>query len=119
MVNDRFSWILLWIMTFRTKYNILETATDSLIKFMKLVLNEINRDMFNTFLDSLYLVKNVLKIKDRFQSFVPYTNCHKLYLKEEVENFHQGRNLVVMKCQHIEFLNLSTRQTNICDTPLA
>src|SRR6266540_5036498 len=46
MIDDRFLWILLWIMTFRTRFNITETATEALIKFMKLVLIEIEGDNF-------------------------------------------------------------------------
>ncbi|CAI2197358.1 12017_t:CDS:1, partial [Funneliformis geosporum] len=39
--DDRFLWILIWIMSFRTRFNITETTTEALIKFMKLVLTEI------------------------------------------------------------------------------
>ncbi|PKK59177.1 hypothetical protein RhiirC2_795204 [Rhizophagus irregularis] len=34
-IDDNFSWILLWIMNYHITYNIPETATESLIKFMK------------------------------------------------------------------------------------
>src|SRR5271170_3434018 len=97
-VNENFLWILLWIMKFRTKFNIPETATESLIKFMKLVLNEIGGDDFKDFPDSLFSAKQTLGLKERFQSFVPCTKCHKLYLKKEVEHFCQGETLTIMKC---------------------
>ncbi|GET58964.1 hypothetical protein GLOIN_2v1786477 [Rhizophagus irregularis DAOM 181602=DAOM 197198] len=58
-IDDKFSWILLWIMNYRITYNIPETATESLIKFMKIVLNEIGGENFRTFPDSLYLAKKV------------------------------------------------------------
>ncbi|PKB91765.1 hypothetical protein RhiirA5_447641 [Rhizophagus irregularis] len=35
---DRFLWMLLWIMNFRTRFNITKTTTETLIKFMKLAL---------------------------------------------------------------------------------
>src|SRR6187401_3453683 len=87
--NKRFLWILLWIMNFRKKFNIPETATESLIKFMKLVLTEIGGDNFNAFPESLYTTRNELGLKDQFQTFVPCPKCHKLYEKREVENFRQ------------------------------
>ena len=62
--NDRFLWILLWIMNFRKKFNIPEMTTESLIKFMKLVLNEIGGDDFSTFSDLLYMARNKLGLKD-------------------------------------------------------
>ncbi|PKK71666.1 hypothetical protein RhiirC2_710947 [Rhizophagus irregularis] len=51
---DRFLWMLLWIMNFRTRFNIAETATETLIKFMKLALCEFSSDDFND-LPSFYL----------------------------------------------------------------
>ncbi|GBC23249.2 hypothetical protein GLOIN_2v1480991 [Rhizophagus irregularis DAOM 181602=DAOM 197198] len=80
-IDDKFSWILLWIMNYRITYNIPETATESLIKFMKIVLNEIGGENFRTFPDSLYLAK------------------------KDVENFCQNESLSVMKCHYIEFPN--------------
>ena len=74
-IDDDFSWILLWIMNFRKKFNIPETATESLIKFMKLVLKEVSGDAFSDFPDSLYLAKKKLGLKDRFHSFVLCPTC--------------------------------------------
>ena len=106
-------------MSFHITHNIPETATDSLIKFMKIVLTEIGGDSYKFFPDSLYLAKKLLGLKDKFQSFVPCTKCHKLHNKQDVENFHQDGTLSVMKCQHIEFPNSFRRSTRTCDTPLS
>ena len=118
-VDDRFSWILLWIMKFRSKFNISNTATEALIKFMKLVLREISVDDSSSFPNSLYLAKNSLGIKDRFQSFVACSKCHKLYQKQEVENFCKDDQDEVMKCQYIEFSNLASRRVRLCQPPLS
>ncbi|CAI2194220.1 2846_t:CDS:1, partial [Funneliformis geosporum] len=48
-IDDIFAKILLWIINFRIRFNIPETAMESLIKFMKLVLTEIGGDKFNRF----------------------------------------------------------------------
>ena len=106
-------------MKFRTKFNIPETATESLIKFMKLVLNEISGNDFKDFLDSIFLAKQALDLKDRFQSFVPCSKCHKLYLKKEVEQFCQGETPTIMKCRHIEYPNSASRRLQKCDEPLS
>ena len=118
-VDSNFLWILLWIMSFRTRFNIPETATESLIKFMKLVLEEIGSDKFKNFPDSIYLAKKALGLKDQFQSFVPCTKCHKLYSKQEVENFRQNETLTIMKCNHVEFPNSARRRLHFCNTPLS
>jgi len=74
-------------MIFQIRFNITETATEALIKFMKLVLIEIEGDNFRDFLDSIYLAKKTLGLKDQFHSLIPYLKCYKLYQKQEVMNF--------------------------------
>src|SRR3989440_10957479 len=111
--------MLLWIMNFRIRFNISETATESLVKFMKLVLTEISGNEFTNFPSTLYLAKKSLSFNDRFHSFVPCPKCHKLYNKDEVVNFHQNETLSIMKCNHIEFPNSSSQRLNPCDIPLS
>ena len=117
MINGRFLWILLWIMSFRTRFNITETVTDTLIKFMKLVLTEIGGDDFKDFPNSIYLTKKALGLEDNFQSFIPCPKCHKLYKKQEVVNFRQDDTLAVMNCSHVEFPN--SNRPIYYDTPLS
>jgi hypothetical protein len=109
-IDNQFAWILIWILNFRIRFNISETATESLIKFMKLVLAEVGGGKFTDFPSSLYLAKKSLDLKDRFHSFVPCTNCHKLYNKDEVVNLRQNERLSIMKCNHVEFPNSSVRR---------
>lgn len=118
-IDGQFSWILLWIMNFRIRFNISETATESLVKFMKLVLTEIGGNEFTNFPSSLYLAKKSLGLNDQFHSFVPCPKCHKLYNKDEVVNFRQNETLSIMRCNHIEFPNSSSRRLRYCDIPLS
>ena len=117
--NNQFLWILIWIMKFRTRFNLPETATESLIKFIKLLLKEIGSSEFDFFSDSLYLVRKILNLKDQFYSFVIYSKYHKLYNKQEVKEFCQNNHLSVIKCRHIEFLNSSTRKRKLCKMDLS
>jgi len=112
-------WILLWIMSFRKRFNILKTATESLIKFMKLLLTEIGGPDYDEFPNSLYMARSIMGLRDHFQTFVTYTKCHKLYKKQEVENFQQGETLAIMKCRHIQFPNSSARRSHFCENPLS
>ncbi|GET63382.1 hypothetical protein GLOIN_2v1786147 [Rhizophagus irregularis DAOM 181602=DAOM 197198] len=118
-INNRFLWILLWIMSFRTRFNLPETATESLIKFLKLVLTEIGSPDFDTFPDTLYLARKALNLEDRFHSFVACSKCHKLYNKQEIKSFLQNEQPAIMKCCHVEFPNSTTRRLRLCQTPLA
>ena len=109
--NSQFLWVLLWIMNFHRRFNISETVTESLIKFIKLLLTEIGGSNFNEFPGSLYLVRNVLGLKDQHHSFVECLKCHKLYNKKNVKEYRQDGNYMIMKCNHIEFPNSTVRRS--------
>jgi hypothetical protein len=117
-INPRFLWILLWIMSFRKRFNIPETATESLIQFIKLILTEIGGSDFEEFPGSLYLARNALGLKDQYHKFAACPKCHKLYNKKEVEEFQQDGDLTVMKCSHVEFPNSTSRRLKQCQTAL-
>ena len=99
------------------RFNIPETATESLIKFTNLLLCEIGSPTFKNFPDTLYKTRKIFNLEDRFHSFVVCTKCHKLYNKQEVEEFNQDGNLTIMKCQYVEYPNSLRRQ--ICQNSLS
>src|SRR6266540_7516458 len=106
-------------MIFRTRFNIIETTTEALIKFMKLVLIKIEGDNFRDFPNSIYLAKKTFGLKDQFYSLISCPKCHKLYQKQEVTNFQQNGIPAIMTCRHIEFPNSSLRNSRSCNTPLS
>ncbi|GBC32907.2 hypothetical protein GLOIN_2v1775288 [Rhizophagus irregularis DAOM 181602=DAOM 197198] len=118
-IDDKFSWILLWIMTFRKKFNLPETVTESQLKFMKIVLKEIGGDIYDSFPDSLYLARTQLGLKDRFHSFVPCLKCHKLYNKTDMDEIQKNDSIGIIRCSHVEFPNSASRRTKSCQTVLA
>ncbi|GBC30626.2 hypothetical protein GLOIN_2v1849215 [Rhizophagus irregularis DAOM 181602=DAOM 197198] len=117
--NRQFLWILLWIMSFRKRFNIPEIATEVLIQFIKLLLIEISGSNFEEFSGSLYLARNILGLKDQHHNFAVCPKCHKLYNKKKVEEFQQNGNLIVMKCSHVKFSNSTSRRLKQYQTPLA
>src|SRR5271155_3254631 len=68
--DNQFKWIILWIMNFKIKFNLPNTATDALLKFMKLVLTKIGGAEFEPFCSSLYTANMFLGISDEFIKFV-------------------------------------------------
>ncbi|RHZ61009.1 hypothetical protein Glove_350g126 [Diversispora epigaea] len=107
--NNSYLWILLWIISFRIKFNLPETATESLIKFIKLLLSEICNSKFDTFPNSIYMTKKELGLKNDFYFFPTCPKCHKFYNKQKVEDYKENNINSVMKCQHVEFPNSATR----------
>src|SRR5271170_669869 len=105
-------------MNFRIKFNLLNTATDTLLKFMKLVLTEISGTKFELFCSSLYTANMFLGISNEFVKFVIYKKYHKLYNRNKVTKFWQNNQISTMKCTHVEFSNLVTKQKKICNTAL-
>ena len=55
--EDRFTWILIWIMKF-SNYNLSNTATEVLIKFVKILLKDCENIDHESFLNTLYKAKN-------------------------------------------------------------
>ncbi len=106
-------------MNFRIKFNLSEMATESLIKFMKFVLREIDDSEFNFFSNSLYLTRKILGLQDKFHSFVTYPKCYKLYNKQDVIEFQENENIFVMKCNHIKFSNSTNRRIKSCKIELS
>ena len=112
--NSQFLWIVLWILSFCRKFNILEIATEFLIKFVKLLLTEIGSSDFNRFPSTLYSARNAIGLKEQHHNFAVCSKYNKLYNKKEVKE-----NLAVIKCNHIEFLNLVTRKSRSYQMPLS
>ena len=103
-------------MKFRSNYNLLNTATEVLIKFVKILLKDCENIDYKSFPNTLYKVKKSLGLVDQFTSFAACQKCHKLYNKDDVTNIQRQ---TVMKCSHIEFPNSSTKRFKECETPLA
>src|SRR6185437_13284036 len=114
--EDRFTWILIWIMKFRSNYNLPNTATEALIKFVKILLKDCENIDHESFPNTLYKVKKSLGLVNQFTSFVACQKCHKLYNKDDVTNIQRQ---TVMKCSHIEFPNSPTKRFKECETALA
>ena len=107
-------------MNFRLKFNLSTTATEVLIKFMRLVLIEISSDKFKRVCKSLNKTKQFLGLSDKFISFVACPKCHKLYKEDEVTDFQRDDQVSIMKCTHIEFPNATTvRKRKVCGTNLS
>jgi hypothetical protein len=106
-------------MTFQKKFNLSETATEFLIKFMKIMLKEISGYIFDNFPDSLYLARNELGLKDHFHSFVSYPKCHKLYNMIDMDGILNDNGISILRCSHVEFPNSMSRRIKSYQTVLA
>lgn len=117
--DSQFKWIIMWIMNFRIKFNLPNTAIDALIKFIKLLLEDVDGVKFESFCSSLYTANKSLGISDAFVKFVACKKCHKLYNIEKVARFRQDNSISTMKCTHVEFPNSATKRSKICGTALS
>ena len=107
--------ILIWIMKFRSSHNIPNTAIEELIQFIKIILKVCKNINYESFPNSLYMLRKKLGLFDRFTQFAACQKCHKLYKKEEIIS---KDNNTVMKCSHVEFQNSATKRLKQCRTPL-
>jgi hypothetical protein len=114
--EQQFTWILIWIMKFRSNYNIPDTATEALIKFVKFLLKEYGNLDHESFPNSLYMARKILGLVDRFVSFAACQKCHKLYKRDDVLAQDERS---IMNCSHVEFPNSNTKRYKQYRTPLA
>src|SRR4051794_6343358 len=72
-------WIIIFILRFQTRYRLPDTAIDTLIKFVKHILTELDCDRFKDFPTSLYTARKKLGLKHQFVNFSICPSCHKLH----------------------------------------
>ena len=91
--------ILLWIFKFQSRFCLPDTAIESLIQFIKMVLIDANHEMFKGFPTSIYTAKQSLGIEKQEKTYAVCSNCNALYNSEEIL-IQTG-----FKCTHVEFPN--------------
>ncbi|RHZ67798.1 hypothetical protein Glove_299g116 [Diversispora epigaea] len=74
---------------------------------------------FDTFPNSIYMIKKELGLRNDFYSFSTCSKCHKLYNKQEVKNYKENNTNSIIKYRHAEFPNLATRQNCQCQIILS
>src|SRR5436190_465990 len=62
LINDSFTWIILWIFQFQQRYKLSNVAIDSLFKFLSLFLSTVDANKFKSFPSSLHMAKKKMKL---------------------------------------------------------
>ena len=83
-VNQGFTWIIYWIFKYQERYRLSDTATDSLIKFIRYILVLIDKNTYLNFLTSLYMARKLLGIYDHIIKYATCGKCCKLYTVKEL-----------------------------------
>src|SRR3984957_15950812 len=110
-------WIIIFILRFQTRFRLSDTAIDTLIKFVKHVLTELDCNRFKNFPTSLHTARKKLRLKHQFVTFSVCPSCHKLHNMKDVKQHTIQQQKAIKKCDHVQFPNHhSLRQ---CDTPLS
>ena len=78
-INVGFTWIIYWIFKFQERYRLADTATDSLIKFVRYILVSIDKNTYSEFPKTLYMARKSFGIGDQLIKFATCKKCCKLY----------------------------------------
>jgi hypothetical protein len=97
------SWILLWILKFQSRFQLPDTAIDSLIKFVRMILIDANRRRFEDFPTSAYMARKLLGIGKQEKIYAVCPSCNTLYKVAEILPDKQAST--GFKCTHVEFPN--------------
>ena len=94
-----------------------DIAIDTLIKFIKHILTNLNCDRFKNFPSSLYTARKKLGLKHQFVSFSVCPSCNKLHNIDDVKQYTRQQQKVIKKCDHVQFPN--RRSLRQCNAPLS
>src|SRR5436305_11121342 len=97
---------------------LLDTAIDTLIKFVKHILTKLDNDRFKNFPSSLYTARKKLGLNHQFVTFFICPSYHKLHNIEDVKQHIIQEQKAIKKCDHIQFPNNQHRFQQ-CDAPLS
>ena len=116
LINDSFTWIILWIFQFQQRYKLSNVAIDSLFKFLSLFLSTVDANKFKSFPSSLHMAKKKLGIPTGI-GIVQYgacNKCHKLYDINEMLNKTE-----IPSCSFLNYPNHSMEKfRQKCNNPL-
>ncbi len=96
-INFAESWILIWVFKYQARFRLSDVAINSLIKFLKQVLDDADQNRFKNFPSSLHIANKLLQISNQSKTYAVCPSCNTLYNVNDVvaeEGF---------KCTHVEF----------------
>ena len=113
-------WITLWIMKYQQRYNIPDTGTEALIKFLRQIFLHFKIDEADRLLTSMNTAKSSLGILTKYRKYAVCPKCHKLYDPSVIKNFVDNNKPASMMCNHVEYPYHRTElHRSACNEPLA
>ena len=76
-INAGFTWIIYWIFKFQERYRLADTATDSLIKFVRYTLVSIDKNTYSEFPKTLYMARKLFSTDGQLVKLATCKKCCK------------------------------------------
>jgi hypothetical protein len=119
MQNIDEEWIIIFILRFQTRFRLPDTAIDTLIKFIKHLLTELDCERFKNFPTFLYTTRKKLGLNHQFVNFSVCPSCHKLHSLDDIKQHTIQEQKAIKKCDHVQFPNNHRHSLQKYDTPLS
>ena len=118
--DNSHDWIILWIMKYQQRFNVSDVGTETLIKFLRIILVHFKINEADKFPTSLTTTKSSLGILTKYKKYVACPKCHKLYDLLEVKNYSEENQPACKMCTYVEYPNhRSESRRSACNEPLA
>ena len=112
--------IIIWIFKFQQRFGLPDVALEALIKFLRIIITQLNKSQFENFPKSLYMAKKLLNIFQPKMQLAVCTNCHKLHNVKEIIAYKEEGKVAIMNCLYEEFPNNPIpSHRNQCNNPLS
>src|SRR6185312_13467504 len=95
---EHFMWIILFLFKMQVHFKIPTTHIDIFIKFLWIILIDIDKQRFASFPNSIYVVRKLIHLRDLFKMYVSCSKCHTLYDLRQTVNYKQDGQLAIRKC---------------------
>jgi len=112
-------WIILWLMKFQKKFNLFDTAFDTLVKFIRQVVQRYDIKDADSLLTSIFTAKSSLNFSTKYREYGMCQKCFTLYNPTDLKNYTEDDEPSVKKWHHVEFLQHWSKKRQLpCGQPL-
>ena len=112
-------WIILWLMKFQKEFNLSDTAFDTLVKFIRQVVQRYDIKDANSLPTSIFTAKSSLNFSTKYREYGMCQECFTLYNPTDLKNYTEDDEPSVKKCYHVEFPQHRSKKRRLpCGQPL-
>ena len=90
-------------MKFQKEFNLSDTAFDTLVKFIRQVVQRYDIKDADSLPTSIFTAKSSLNFSTKYREYGMCQECFTLYNSTDLKNYTEDDELSIKKCYHVKF----------------